>query len=193
MKNRFICILGLLTFVFMGNVFAEERDFPVSPEVVSGKLREYLIGRSLYPYIEPGPADLLIEGGLEERFEDGLVDCMFLQAKLIQEEKSLLGMFALVVNKETNAVGVKLCYLTNDRLISPILFYDIMVSPQLYSLLPKAYELFEESKIDVFIDQKGGNSLQAWRFFNPDVDFVMDVSLEDDGIGGTYFTLSGRE
>ncbi|MFA6118815.1 MAG: hypothetical protein WCT85_05455 [Parachlamydiales bacterium] len=214
MKKLFMGFLNVLIITILGSTFLyatenkrvmpkenkrndeqiiEDKSFP-SIDIVQKKLADYVSTYSLYPYILPGKVEMVIDFYLEDKVENKDLAMRFIQVSLYQEKKSIKGMFAVLTNKSTKENTIDLCYLTNDQLMSPTLFYDIMSFPGLFAAQPKAIDKFKEKgKVFVFIEfiKKFNNGrLQKWVFFNSDNTIAVNVRLTDDGIGGTFFDIT---
>ncbi|MCK4934602.1 MAG: hypothetical protein KAR79_03355 [Simkaniaceae bacterium] len=109
--------------------------------------------------------------------------------KMQQDNKSFYTLFTVSKTWFWHEIQTEFMYITNDNpLPSPLLVTDITkVASNFQGKDLSNYHLFIAKSKNGSL--QNGSKLQQWLFFNIDEAFDFDISLTDDGYGGTYFYI----
>ena len=142
-------------------------DVEMSVDIVVEKIYQYLSTASLSPYMPPEQGEFVFEGQCEGSLDAKYAIVNFYVGHFLLENGDLNAMFVAVKDKATKEIYVKLLYVSNGDLVTPILFFDIAYGLQLNTMSPEAVKLLQKGcyvHMDV-IKKDVGKSMQKWTFW----------------------------
>lgn len=166
----------------------------ISKEIIQSEIGTYLTSQSLYPYVLPWKGVFQCDDLIEPILETETHQTVFVGGHFPLNESCTRALFCMQKNKTTNSFQTKLLFLTNGELISPELFYDIFLGPQLATGCHKVVELYQQKqKPQIYIDStppKKGKITQTWIFFTRNKSVDVEIRLFNDRAGSTTFAIT---